>query len=169
MSLLTPDFGLLVWMTLIFGIVLVILGKYGFPVITGMVEKRSRQIEDSLNKAREAEKRFSELADEQAKLLEQTRAEQSRLVKEASEVRDKMIQSARKKASEEAAGIIAQAKAEIQNERESALRELCRQVSMLSIEVAEKVIRKELDKKESQLELVDKMVREAAEVHNKHS
>lgn len=169
MSLLTPDFGLLVWMTLIFGIVLVILGKYGFPVITGMVEKRSRQIEDSLNKAREAEKRFSELADEQARLLEQTRAEQSRLVKEASEVRDKMIQSARKKASEEAAGIIAQAKAEIQTERESALRELCRQVSMLSIEVAEKVIRKELDKTEGQLELVDRMVREAAEVHNKHS
>ncbi len=169
MSLITPDFGLLVWMTLIFGIVLVILGKFGFPVITGMVDKRSRQIEDSLNKAREAENRFKELADQQARLLEQTREEQSRLVKDASDVRDKMIQSAKQKASEEADRILAQAKAEIQTEREHALRELCRQVSLLSIDVAEKVIRKDLNKEEEQLELVDRLVKEAALLRKKQS
>lgn len=159
----------MVWMTLIFGIVLVILGKFGFPVITGMVDKRSRQIEDSLNKAREAENRFKELADQQARLLEQTREEQSRLVKDASDVRDKMIQSAKQKASEEADRILAQAKAEIQTEREHALRELCRQVSLLSIDVAEKVIRKDLNKEEEQLELVDRLVKEAALLRKKQS
>ena len=141
MSLLTPDFGLLVWMTLIFVIVLVLLGKFGFPVITGMVEKRSNQIEESLRKAAEAESRLSQLADEQSRLVEQTRAEQSRLVKEAAEVR----------------------------ERESALRDLCRQVSMLSIDVAEKIIRKDLDKGENQLELVDRLVREASQMREKQS
>ena len=150
MSLLTPDFGLLVWMTLIFVIVLVLLGKFGFPVITGMVEKRSNQIEESLRKAAEAESRLS-------------------LVKEAAEVRDKMIQSAKQKASEEAAKIIAHAKTEIQAERESALRDLCRQVSMLSIDVAEKIIRKDLDKGENQLELVDRLVREASQMREKQS
>ena len=169
MSLLTPDFGLLVWMTLIFVIVLVLLGKFGFPVITGMVEKRSNQIEESLRKAAEAESRLSQLADEQSRLVEQTRAEQSRLVKEAAEVRDKMIQSARQKASEEAAKIIAHAKTEIQAERESALRDLCRQVSMLSIDVAEKIIRKDLDKGENQFELVDRLVRQASQMREKQS
>ena len=169
MSLLTPDFGLLVWMTLIFVIVLVLLGKFGFPVITGMVEKRSNQIEESLRKAAEAESRLSQLAEEQSRLVEQTRAEQSRRVKEAAEVRDKMIQSARPKASEEAAKIIAHAKTEIQAERESALRDLCRQVSMLSIDVAEKIIRKDLDKGENQLELVDRLVREASQMREKQS
>ena len=55
MSLITPDFGLLVWMTLIFGIVLFILAKFGFPVITSMVDKRSARIEESLRKAEEAQ------------------------------------------------------------------------------------------------------------------
>ena len=62
MSLVTPDFGLLVWMTLIFAIVFFVLAKWGFPAITGMVDKRSERINESIEKAREAEKMLSEMA-----------------------------------------------------------------------------------------------------------
>lgn len=70
MSLITPDFGLLVWMTLIFAIVFFVLAKFGFPAITSMVDKRSARIEDALKKADEAEKRLSGLAQEHDALME---------------------------------------------------------------------------------------------------
>ena len=85
MSLITPDFGLLVWMTLIFAIVFFVLAKFGFPAITSMVDKRSARIEDALKKADEAEKRLSGLAQEHDALMEKTKLEQSRMLKEASQ------------------------------------------------------------------------------------
>lgn len=102
MSLITPDFGLLFWMTLIFGIVFFVLAKFGFPAITGMVEKRSGKIEDSLRKADEAEKKLASIAREQERLLEEAHLEQSRILKEASEAREKIISTAREEASREA-------------------------------------------------------------------
>ena len=86
MSLITPDFGLLVWMTLIFAIVFFVLAKFGFPAITSMVDKRSARIEDALKKADEAEKRLSGLAQEHDALMEKTKLEQSRMLKEASQL-----------------------------------------------------------------------------------
>ena len=125
MSLITPDFGLLVWMTLIFGIVFFILAKFGFPAITGMVEKRGVRIEESLRKAEEAEKRLSELAAEQERMTEEFKLERSRMLKEASEMREKVVAQAQAQASEEAAKILAHAKMEIEAERASAYRDLC--------------------------------------------
>ncbi|MBR4480109.1 MAG: F0F1 ATP synthase subunit B, partial [Bacteroidales bacterium] len=85
MSLVTPDFGLLFWMTLIFAIVFFVLAKWGFPAITGMVDKRSERINESIEKAREAEKMLSEMAERQAAMLEETRAEQGRILREAAQ------------------------------------------------------------------------------------
>ena len=98
MSLITPDFGLLVWMTLIFGIVFFVLAKWGFPLITGMVDKRSDRINQSIARAHEAEKMLSELSDRQERLIEETRREQAKILKEASEARDKMIADAKEQA-----------------------------------------------------------------------
>ena len=165
MSLITPDFGLLVWMTLIFGIVFFILAKFGFPVITGMVEKRGVRIEESLRKAEEAEKRLSDLAQEQERLTEEFKLERSRMLKEASEMKEKVIAQAQAQASEEAAKIIAHAKMEIEAERASAYRDLCNKVTVISMEVAEKILRKDLEKSEEQLALVDKLVKETAELN----
>lgn len=168
MSLITPDFGLLVWMTLIFGIVFFILAKFGFPAITGMVEKRGVRIEESLRKAEEAEKRLSELAAEQERMTEEFKLERSRMLKEASEMREKMVAQAQAQASEEAAKILAHAKMEIEAERASAYRDLCNKVSVISMEVAEKILRKELDKSEEQLALVDRLLKETSEVNIKN-
>ncbi len=162
MSLVTPDFGLLFWMVLIFGTVFFVLAKFGFPVITSMVQKRSDHIEDSLRKAQEAQSRLEGLAAEQVRMIEQTRQEQRRILKEASDARDSIIAGARQQAQEEADKIIAHARTEIAAERETALREICRQVSLLSVQVAEKIVRKDLETSPEQLSLLDRMVTEAS-------
>ena len=160
MSLITPDFGLLVWMTLIFLIVFFILAKFGFPMITGMVDRRSERIGQSLEKAREAERRLSEVAGEQAALLEQARKEQARILKEAAESRDRMVEQAREQAKEEAAKIIDKARTEIESEREQALRDIRSQVASLSIDIAEQMVRKDLSQDSAQMALLDSLVDE---------
>lgn len=161
MSLITPDFGLLFWMVVIFGIVFFLLAKFGFPVITKAVQTRSDHIADSLKAADEAQARLAGLADEQAKMIEETRLEQSRILKEASETRERIIAQAQEEAAAEAAKLLEHAKMEIAAERESAIRDIRRQVAMISVEVAEKIVRKDLDEGDGQLALLDRLVDEA--------
>ena len=160
MSLVTPDFGLLVWMTLIFGIVFFVLAKWGFPVITGMVDKRSERISGSIAKAKEAEKQFASLAERQEALIEETRREQARILKEAADARDKLIADAKEQARDEASKLIQQARTQIAAEKESALRDIRTEVANLSVDVAEKVLREKLSSEDAQLKLIDKLVGE---------
>ena len=113
MSLITPDFGLLVWMTLIFGIVFFVLAKWGFPMITGSVEKRAQRIGDSIKAAKEAEEKLRNLAEEQSRMIEETRQEQSRILKEAAASRDNIVEQAKVQAREEASRILDQARTQI--------------------------------------------------------
>lgn len=163
MSLITPDFGLLFWMVVIFGIVFFLLAKFGFPVITKAVQTRSDHIADSLKAAEEAQARLASLAQEQAKMIEETRLEQSRILKEASESRERIIAQAKEEAAAEAAKLLDHAKVEIAAERESAIRDIRRQVAMISVEVAEKIVRKDLEGDAAQQGLIDRMVDEAAQ------
>jgi F-type H+-transporting ATPase subunit b len=163
MSLITPDFGLLFWMVVIFGIVFFLLAKFGFPVITKAVQKRSDHIADSLKAADEAQARLAGMAEEHAKMIEETRLEQSRILKEASETRASIIAQAREEAQQEAAKLLEHAKVEIAAERESAIRDIRRQVAMISVEVAEKIVRKDLEGDGDQLALIDRMVDEASQ------
>ena len=163
MSLITPDFGLLFWMVVIFGLVFFLLAKFGFPVITKAVQTRSDHIADSLKAADEAEARLAGMAAEQARMIEETRLEQSRILKEASESRERIIAQAKEEAAAEAAKLLEHAKVEIAAERESAIRDIRRQVAMISVEVAEKIVRKDLEGDEGQQGLIDRMVDEAAQ------
>lgn len=160
MSLITPDFGLLVWMTLIFGIVFFILAKFGFPLITGMVDKRAERINGSIGKAREAEERLESIAAESKELIEKARLEQSRILKEASETRAAMIEKAREEATAEAAKILDEAKTRIAAEKESAIKEIRHEVAVLSVEVAEKIVRKDLSDEAAQAGLLDRLLDE---------
>ena len=161
MSLITPDFGLLFWMVVIFGIVFFLLAKFGFPVITKAVQTRSDHIADSLKAADEAQKRLAGMAEEQARMIEETRLEQSRILKEASEAREKIIAQAKEDAAAEAGKLLDHAKVEIAAERESAIRDIRRQVAMISVEVAEKIVRQDLDEGDGPLALLDRLVDEA--------
>ena len=161
MSLITPDFGLIFWMTLIFAILLFLLAKFGFPVITKSVRERSEHIDESLRKAQEAEQRLSNLSEEQKVLIAKAQAESNRILKEAASMRDAMISQARADARSEADKILADARVQIAAEKESALRDIRREVAVLSVSVAEKILRKDLSTDASQMELLEKMVSEA--------
>lgn len=158
MDLMLPDSGLLFWMTVIFGLVLFILAKFGFPLITGMVEKRNKRISDSLEAARIAEEALSSLQQEQERLISQTRSEQARLMQEAAAERDRMIALAQEQARAEAQKIMEEARIRINEEKEAAMKEVRSEVAKVSMAIAEKVIRKELSSDASQKELVDSLI-----------
>lgn len=162
MSLITPDFGLLVWMTLIFGIVFFVLAKWGFPMITDSVQKRADRINESIKKAKEAEESLRNLASEQDALVEKARKEQAKIMKEAAASRDALIEQAKVQARDEAAKIIDQARTQIAAEKESALRDVRKEVAMLSVAVAEKVMRKDLAQDSGRDELLRRLVDEIA-------
>lgn len=162
MSLITPDFGLLVWMTLIFGVVFFVLAKWGFPMITGSVEKRAARINDSIKAAKEAEEKLRSLADEQSRMIEETRREQDRILKEASASRDAIVEQAKVQAQEEAGRILAEARTRIAAEKENALKDIRREVAVISVNVAEKILRKTLSDSSEQTELVDRLLDEVS-------
>lgn len=160
MDLMLPDTGLLFWMTVIFGLVLFILTKFGFPMITGMVEKRNKRINDSLEAARTAEQAIAHLKEEQERIITETRTEQNRLMQEAAVERDRMIAQAQDQARAEAQKIMEDAKVRINQEKEAAMKELRNEVAKMSIAIAEKVVRKDLASDAAQKDLVDKLVDE---------
>ena len=158
MNLLLPDSGLLFWMTIIFAIVFFVLAKFGFPVITGMVEKRRMRIEDALAAARKAEDAIAHLNNEQERMIAETRAEQAKLMKEAAAEREKMIATAKEQAMVEAQKIMDDARIRINEEKEAAMKEVRSEVAKVSLAIAEKVVRKELSSETSQKELVDSLI-----------
>jgi F-type H+-transporting ATPase subunit b len=151
-------------MTIIFAIVFFVLAKFGFPIITGMVEKRNKRISDSLEAARIAEDAIAHLTEEQERIISETRASQAKLLQEAAAERDKMIAQAQDKAREEAQKIMDDARVRIQEEKEAAVREVRQEVANLSIAIAEKVIRKELSTDDAQQALVDKLLNEVKDL-----
>ncbi|MBP5487956.1 MAG: F0F1 ATP synthase subunit B [Bacteroidales bacterium] len=167
MSLITPDFGLLFWMTLIFAVVFFILAKWGFPIITGMVEKRSDRIDESLRKAEEAEKALAEMDGRREQILSDAKAEQARILREASATSDSIVSKAQDQAREEASKILEQARTEIAAEKESALRDIRRVVANLSVEVAEKVLRADLAEDEKQGAYLDRLIDEVQRSQDK--
>ena len=167
MSLITPDFGLLFWMTLIFAVVFFILAKFGFPVITRMVEKRSDRIDESLRKAEEADKAVAELTARGQKIISDAQAEQARILREASATSDSIVAKARDEAKEEAAKIMQQARTDIAAEKESALRDIRRVVANMSVEVAEKVLRTDLGEDKKQDAYLNRLIEEVQRTQDK--
>ncbi len=160
MSLLTPDFGLLFWMLLCFLIVAFILGKWGWPVIVGMIEDRGNYIEESLKKADEANAALANIKSESEKLMADAKNERLEMMREATKLKEKMIEDAKAQANVEAEKIIANAKESIQLEKDNAVKEIRSQVAELSVEIAEKVIRGKLGSEESQIEMINKLLDE---------
>lgn len=159
-SLLTPDPGLLFWMLLAFVIVFIILAKFGFPVITKMVEDRKNYIDESLKKAREANEKLANIQSESELIMRQTREKQAEILKEAMATRDNIIKEARDKADIESKKIIESAKEQIKVEKDLAIRDIRSQIINLSTQVSEKVLRRELDDNNKQLSYIDSLLDE---------
>ena len=157
-SILTPDFGLLFWMLLAFGVVFFLLAKYGFPAITKAVEDRKNYIDESLKNAREANEKLANVKAESESILKAAHEQQARIIKEAMATRDNIIAEARNKAQTEGHQLFEEAKKRIVAEKENALRDIRSQVADLSVLIAEKVIRRQLDNAEEQEKYIDRIL-----------
>lgn len=165
-AVLTPDLGLLFWMLIAFLVVFGILAKFGFPAIVGMVEKRKRYIDESLQKAHEANEKLASITEQSEKMLTEARERSAQIVKEAAATRDNIVAQAQEKAREESARIIDEAKAQIEHEKQLALQHIRGEVAQLSISVAEKILRKRLSEGNSQMEYVEKLLDEVSSHSN---
>lgn len=166
MGLLMPSTGLLFWMTVVFLIVFAILAKFGFPAITKMVRDRKAYIDDSLRKAHEASEKLANIQKEGESILQDAREKQAAIMKEAQQTREAIVAKAQDQAREEAARLINDAKAEIENEKQQAVSEIRAQVATLSVKIAEKVVKAQLSTDTKQMELIDKLLDEVS-VDNK--
>ena len=162
MDLLIPSTGLLFWMCITFFIVYALLRKFGFPAIVGMVNERKQFIDDSLRKAQEANEKLANIQKEGESILREARDKQSQMLKEATATRDAIIEKAQTQAKGEAARLIADAKAQIEAEKASVIREIRAEMAQISVQVAEKVVRKNLADDASQMELIDKLLDEVS-------
>lgn len=158
MSLITPDFGLFFWMAIVFIIVLAILWKWGFPSIVNMVNSRKEFIDDSLRKAHEANERLANIQKEGETMLQNAREKQAQILKDAADTRDAIVVKAQEKATNEGSRLLNEAKAEIEAEKQNAIRDIRIQVAEISVQVAEKIVREKLSSNESQMELINKLL-----------
>ncbi len=166
MSLLIPESGLVFWMLLSFGVVFAILAKYGFPIITQMVEERKAAIDRSLENARQADERLARLKVESDAIVANAEKEQARILREAMQERDHIIGQARQQAEEAARKEMTLMREQMQREREEAIRDIRRQVALLSVEIAEKIIRRRLSDEKEQMAMIDRMLDEVTQREN---
>ena len=159
-SFLTPDFGLLFWMLIAFLVVFGILAKFGFPIIINMVEERKKYIDESLQRAREANEKLANIKAESDAILMEAHQQQSQILKDATATRDKIIREAKDRATAEGNRILEDARQQIVAEREKALRANREEVANLSIQIASKVIAKNLQEDKQQVQYIDSLLNE---------
>lgn len=167
MDLLIPDGGLLFWMTLVFVIVFLILWKFGFPAIVKMIDERKAFIDESLCKAKEANDKLQNIQKEGEAMLQEARDKQAAIMREAASTRDAIVEKAQTKANDEGARILAEAKAEIDSQKQAAIRDIRTQVAELSVQIAEKILREKLAASDKQNALIDKLLDEVSSDNNK--
>ena len=159
-SILTPDVGLMFWMLLAILVVFGLMAKFAFPVIINMVNERKNYIDESLQKAHEANERLASIEQEGERLLNEARARQAEILSQAKATSDSIVREAREKAQEEGAKMLQDAKAQIAAEKENALRDIRETVADLSVVIAEKVVRQKLANTTEQQKLIEQMLDE---------
>ncbi len=160
MELVKVDIGLLFWMTLSFGTVLFILAKFAWKPIMKGIHDREESIDKALHAAEDAKKDMLKLKAGNEELLNQAKEERDALLREARKLKESILDEARIKANEEAQRIIESARESIQYEKLAVINDLKNQVASISIEIAEKILQKELANKEEQQQLTRKLVEE---------
>lgn len=161
MELITPEFGLFFWQTIVFLVLLFIMAKFAWKPILSSIKNRENSINEALASAEKARKEMQNLKADNDQLMKEARAERDAILKEARELKEKIIGDASEEAKTKADKIVADAKRSIELEKQSAMAELKNQVAELSVEIAEKVVRKELSGKKEQHQMIEKMLGEA--------
>ena len=154
MELVTPEIGLIFWTTVVFSLLLVVLKKYAWKPILSAVDERNKSIEDALKAADKAKEEMLSLNADNERILMEAKKERDILLKEGREIKDSIIAEAKDNAKVDAEKILTTAKEQIINEKMKAITELKNQVAELSIEIAEKILKSELQDLNKQKELV---------------
>jgi len=149
MSLLTPDIGIIFWMVISFAIVFGILAKFGFPVIIKSVDERRDYIQQSLAKADEANKMLESIKLQSDEILNDARKNQSEIIKQATVEADRIIRKAKDDAVLQSKRKLDETGRLIELQKQKAVGEIRSQVALLSVAVAEKILRHQLDSQEN--------------------
>ena len=155
------SYGLFFWQAIILVILIVLLAKFAWKPILAALAAREEGISNALLAAENAKKDMQNLKADNEKLLAEARAERDAMIKEAREIKEKMIADAKSEAQAQGEKMIESAKASIESEKNAAMAELKNQVSSLSLEIAETLLKGELSNKEAQTKLVEKMLGDA--------
>lgn len=159
--LLQPEAGLLFWMLLSFGVVFAILAKFGFPIITKMVEDRNAYIEKSLDAAKEANKQLAQIKEQSEAILASAREEQVKILKDAESTRTRIINESKELARAEGLKELEELRKQMKLEKEDAIKDIRRQVADLSVDIAEKIIRNNLNSNTEQMAMIDRLIDES--------
>jgi F-type H+-transporting ATPase subunit b len=161
MSLLTPAIGLLFWMLVVFLLLVVILRSFAWkPIIAGLKD-REIQIQSALDLAEQTKAEMAQLQANNAKMLAEANAARDRIIREARDASDRMIAEAREKAAEEGQKVIESARETIRNEQIAAVSKMRKEISILSLQIAEQVLHRELNDKTSQEKLIAELATSA--------
>ena len=152
--------GLFFWQTIIFVALILLLKKFAWKPILDSVNEREQGIKDALLSAEKAREEMASLQSDNELTLKKARAERDALLKEAREIKQKLIDDAKSEAKNEASKIIAQAKEAIQNEKNSAIVDLKNQMADLSVGIAEKVLQSKMSEDKAQMNLVKELIKD---------
>ena len=159
MELITPNIGLVFWTTVIFVIFWFLVGKFAFKPVANAIKSREESIEKALASAEQAKEEMQKLQADNQAAVRKAQQEASEILKEARELKASIENTAQEKAKEESNKIIAEARVEIQKQKESALLEVKQEVSKLAVQIAEKVLEKELSDTKGQQDLIADLIK----------
>jgi F-type H+-transporting ATPase subunit b len=159
-ALVTPGVGLIFWTSIVFLLLLVLLGKFAWKPILSAIKEREQGIEHALKSAEAAKKEMENLKAGNEKILNEARAERDALLKEARDTKEAIISEAKVKAQKDADRILSTAREQIIAEKNAAIADLKAQVATLSIDIAEKILKSELSSDEKQKSLVNNLMKD---------
>ena len=154
MDLITPAFGLIFWQTIIFLVVLFVLGKFAWKPILGALQSREDSIDEALKSAEKAKEDMANLKTDNEKLLAEAKLERDKMLKAAAKLGEDLKDQAKEDARLIGDKMIDDAKASVESEKNDAIKEIKDQVVELSIQITEKLLKKNLSDDKSQQELI---------------
>ncbi|MEP7267897.1 MAG: F0F1 ATP synthase subunit B [Saprospiraceae bacterium] len=157
-SPIKPEFGQFFWTVIYFLMFWLLIGKFAFKPIAESLKKRENDIQDAIDTAKNTREEMSKMKAENEKILAEAREERARILAEAKETKNAIISEAREKAKEEASKVISSAMTDIDNQKKLAMTEVKDQVSKIALDIAEKIIRKELQSNPDQQSFAKKLV-----------
>ncbi|TDQ06660.1 F0F1 ATP synthase subunit B [Pedobacter metabolipauper] len=160
MELLVPEIGLVILQTIAFLLLMFLLAKFAWKPVLAAIKERELSIDEALNKAELAKQEMTRLTAQNEELMKEARNERDLILKEAKALKDSIVHEAKTQAHTEGVKLIEKAKIEIENQKKAALAELKNQVSTLSLDIAERVLRGQLEDKSKQQDLVANLLKD---------